>query len=170
MKYLLMAVAAGTMIACNESPDDDRMGSPQRDVDQGQQRIDGSPDLRDVDERRRHADEMNRPEDVVPFDHEIRNDSLITPTDRPENSSKLFENEMPANMRTNHGVGTQPVMPKGGTTHHSSGSLGTVEGDTGSSTRFPPATTEGMGLPPDVGHRDQDSDTIYRIQDSLRTP
>ncbi len=168
MKYAMMALAACFLFACNEGPDNDRMEDRSRTMDaQNQERTYDSPEMSgEYDEMRQPVDQVNPPEDMVPFTHEIRNDSVIAPIEGGDGSyhtgSKTLDTEVNTNGTRNErmqgsapATGSQPVMPEGGTMHHSSGNVNNVDGaNTG--TTIVPITEEGVNQPPGAQHMSQD--------------
>jgi hypothetical protein len=144
MKYIMMAIAAGAFIACNEGPNNDRMETAPRDDHRGQERMYDTPEMSgDYDEMRRPIDEVHPPGDVIPENHTIVDDSVIVPTTRDgyqhgvgtrmhhgtgTNDGLHHDARSGAPMHHDAGMGTQPVMPQGDSPHHSAGNVGTVEG------------------------------------------
>jgi hypothetical protein len=127
MKYIMMAIAAGAFIACNEGPNNDRMETAPRNDHPGQERMYDTPEMSgEYDEMRRPVDEVHPPGDVIPENHKIVGDSVIVPIDAHHQQGTRMQQDH--GMQHDARVGTQPVMPQGDSPHHSSGNVGTVEG------------------------------------------
>lgn len=113
MKYLIMAVAAGAFIACNEGPAD-RMEDPSDRIDQ--ERTYETPEMSgDHDEMREPIEEVHPPADALPIDAEIRNDSLIVPDEGMRESSS-YENGTPRHDDPAVNANTSPVSNTGAST------------------------------------------------------
>ncbi len=94
MKYVMMAAVAASMVACSSGPEDRMEERSDRD------NIHETPEMSgDRDQMREPIDEVNPPEDAIPFQHEIRNDSTIAPAGDGNTNidTKLMDAERPDN-------------------------------------------------------------------------
>lgn len=96
MKYMMIAAIAVSMAACSNETEDRMEERSDRNDRYGTPEMSG-----DRDQMREPIDQVNPPEDVIPFDHEIRDDSTIAPVEGATNSGtdpKLMDAERPDNM------------------------------------------------------------------------
>ena len=136
----MMAAIAASMVACSSGPEDRMEERSDRD------NIHETPEMSgDPDQMREPIDEVNPPEDAIPFQHEILDDSTIAPTgDGTTNvDSKLMDAERPDN---NDDGSLNTPTPIGNTTTGTTEQTGT---GTSTTTTEGTATSGNAVTPPD---------------------